>query len=83
MSGFVRKIKVDYVIKNKEGKELARINLGKISQKEINMIDEANYSFNDQIENNVIEFSYVKRNYKKQEYEQLSLFSVGEIKGIK
>ena len=78
-----RKFTIEYVLRNSEGKELARIPLGKISQKEMNLIDEANYAFHDQIASDIIEFSEVKRNYKKQEYEQLSLFSVGETKGIK
>ena len=78
-----RKFTIEYVLRNSEGKELARISLGKISQKEMNLIDEANYAFHDQIASDIIEFSEVKRNYKKQEYEQLSLFSVGETKGIK
>lgn len=78
-----KKYNIDYVLRNDEGKELARINLGTISDKEMKMIDEANYAFHNQIASDIIEFSEVKRNYKKQEYEQLSLFSVGETKGIK
>ena len=83
MAGFVKKFKIDYVLRNPDGKELARIPLGKISQQEMDLIDKANYTFHNQIASDIIEFSEIKRNYKKQEYEQLSLFSVGELKGIK
>lgn len=82
MAGYVRKFTIDYVITNDEGKELARIPLGKISQKEINLIDEANYAFFEQNTHNMINIYQEKKNYKK-EPEQLSLFSVGELKGIK
>ena len=82
MAGFVRKFTIEYVLRNSEGKELARIPLGKISQKDMNLIDEANYTFHDQITSDIIEFNEAKRTTKK-EYEQLSLFSVCETKGIK
>jgi len=74
---------VDYVLRNKDGKEIARINLGKISQEEMNLIDKANYAFHNEITSDVIEFSEVKKIHKEKEPEQISLFSVGEIKGIK
>lgn len=77
-----KKYNIDYVLRNDEGKELARINLGTISDKEMKMIDEANYAFHNQIASDIIEFTEEKKTFKK-EPEQLSLFSVGETKGIK
>ena len=78
-----KKFKEDYVLRNKDGKEIARINLGKISQEEMNLIDEAKYAFHNEITSDVIEFSEVKKIHKEKEPEQISLFSVCEIKGIK
>lgn len=82
MAGYLRKYNIDYVLTNKDGKELARVNLGKISQMEMNLIEKANYAFHDQIAHNMIVINEQKKTFKK-EPEQLSLFSVEELKGIK
>jgi len=75
MTGFVRKYNIDYVLTNKDGKELARVNLGKVSQMEINLMEKAKYAFHDQIAHYMIVINEEKKTFKK-EPEQLSLFTV-------
>ncbi len=85
--------KVDYVLRNKEGKELARFHIGEISEETLNAIDGAKWIFRREIASGIasfdteiytdIEFNPILQKQLKREPEQLSLFSVGETKGIK